>query len=277
MSTSANRPRPAVPPFIPALILRKILLTNDGRDKILKCTQYSLKLFLIFHLTYSKYFPASTSQKYLTTKSVISQLSLTRKIIRTGASLNSYSELLEALQERTTTKGGLTPTQQTRNSLAVLNALIGIVNALADDIICYGKLGILPPKIVKPATPLADQLWFLTIFLDVYELMQNIRDKQIALSSLTSAPIALNTNGVPVDAIDSALADHSPEDKLKKRKLQNDLFMANVSLTKLGADFVFCGVDVFGLRLAGWSEEVQTVAGLVSAVLGTYKLWLKNR
>ncbi|KAJ3053434.1 hypothetical protein HK097_004282 [Rhizophlyctis rosea] len=256
MSTS-SRSTP-LPPFLPTLILRKILLTNDGRDKILKCTQYTLKLYLILHQFHSTLLSA-IPQKYPTTSKTISQLSLTRKIIRLGAALNSYSELLDALQERAKAKG--TPSQ--RQQLAVLSGLVGIANGLADDIVCYGKLGIAPPSLVKRATPLADQLWFFNIFLDVYELMQNIKDKQIALHRLSQ----MEREELEVDEKDV---------KAKKRKLVNDLYMANVSLGKLGADFVFCSVDVFGLKLAGWDEHVQTVAGLVSALLGTYKLWVKN-
>ena len=145
-----------------------------------------------------------------------------------------------------------------------MSAVVGICNGIADDIVCFGKLGIASPALVKRATPLTDQLWLFNIFLDVYELMQSIKDKQIALYRLEKAE---REEGLDLDEKDL---------KAKKRKLMGELWMANVGLGKLGADFVFCSVDVFGLRLRGWDESVQTVAGLVSALLGTYRLWVKN-
>ena len=52
--------------------------------------------------------------------------------------------------------------------------------------------------------------------------------------------------------------------------------MQRITLMKLFADFIFCSIDVFELggRISdGW----QISAGLVAAILGTFKLYLKNK
>ena len=61
----------------------------------------------------------------------------------------------------------------------------------------------------------------------------------------------------------------------KVKTLEKKWKMLLVSATKLTADGVFCLYDVFGCGERGWSDGWQTISGLVAAICGTYKLFIK--
>ncbi|KAJ3299292.1 hypothetical protein HK104_009411 [Borealophlyctis nickersoniae] len=239
---SASRPR-QIPILVQLLILQRILLTNDGRDKILKIVQYSLKTVL--------WYRAAAAAKNPKADKVISQFSLTRKIIRLNNWANSIAEMDELLRDNLGITKGMTREERARRALVFFGAAVGLVNGLADDVICYGKLGLVGKRWVDLATPLADQCWYITIFIDVYENVQTTAKMNLKLAESTDAQ--------------------------QRRAIKAKIDLQNVSLVKLMADFVFCSVDVFKFGDRGISDGWQAVSGLLSALLGTYKLWVKNR
>ncbi|KAI8902011.1 peroxisomal biogenesis factor 11-domain-containing protein [Globomyces pollinis-pini] len=217
------------------LVFRKLLLLNDGRDKLLKVAQYTCKVLLWIYLT-------SKSENQSKAKLIASHFSLVRKCIRLGHALEPFHECLEISKN---------PSFKTlQEKLAPLNCMIGIANDIADDIICLSKLGAIDKSWVKKMTPYSDRLWYTSIFFDIHS---NLCDTQEHIAAYENA--------------------RDPE---KKYKAQQKIFMGRVSLIKLLADFVFCSIDVFemGDRVSdGW----QAVTGLTTAVLGTYKLYVKNK
>ena len=88
--------------------------------------------------------------------------------------------------------------------------------------------------------PTSDRIWFFCIQLDIIE---NIY-------------------------IGNQLRDELKNDKDGKIKLK--LRMQKISFFKLLSDAVFCGVDVFAVKTG--PDVLQSVSGLISGILGVYKL-----
>jgi hypothetical protein len=170
------------------------------------------------------------------TKALTSHFSMTRKILRLAHALEPYSEL-SSLQ------------LSSDNYLEYLNGQLSVASDLSDDVICLAKMNILDSKWIDKMTPVSDRCWFMTIWLDMYE----------------------NTR----KTLELIQKRNKEEDEKNIYLLEQKIFMQRVSMVKLLSDLVFCSVDVFylGDRVnPGW----QNVSGLVSAVLGTFKLYVKH-
>jgi hypothetical protein len=221
--------------LVRVLVIRKILLLNDGRDKILKVAQYSAKVLLWLVLM-------EKSVNQTRAKQIATHFSIVRKVIRLGHFLEPFSEGLDIAKEP--------HFETTAQKLAPLNVLIGIANDISDDIICLSKLGVLEKGWTERMTPYSDRLWYSSIFID------------------------LHSNWTETNKL---IQKYDQESSIEqKEKLAQKIFMARISLIKLLADFVFCTVDVFelGERVSpGW----QNLSGLLAALLGTYKLYVKNQ
>jgi hypothetical protein len=205
-------------------ILHKILLLNDGRDKILKVVQYLTKSLIWIQKSQNK----SLAQ-------LVYHFSMARKSIRLMHFLDpllEFNENISSQAQRISLEDQLKP----------LGSALGIVNDISDDIICFGKMGVIDKKWVTRCTPLSDRLWFLTIFIDIHAAVQSVLKIKKAAS-------------VPEKAQDPAL----------KQKL----LLARISVIKLLGDLLFCLIDVFKLDV---SDGFQSLAGLLTGTLGTFKL-----
>ena len=224
-----------------AMVFRKILLLNDGRDKILKCAQYSAKLLLWAYLS-------NNTDSHAKATKIATQFSIARKIVRLGHWLEPLNDHFELLA-----KDGALFNPTTDNWLRLLTPFyiwVSIMNDISDDIVCIGKMGLIDKAWVDWATPISDKLWFSTIFFDVYENMHASKKLSYAIQQT--------------------------REEQEKSKLLLKMHVQRVSLLKLFMDLVFCTVDVFqlgGRASDGW----QVVSGLLAAFLGTYKLYIKNK
>jgi hypothetical protein len=133
------------PLFIRLMVLRKILLLNDGRDKVLKVVQYASKTILYLSLIskLKKMLSLPDTHPLLLLPSrlekLVPHLSLARKIVRLAHGLESLDTIaslnisdLDKLSEKRLETG-----------LMLLNALIGLVNDISDDCICLAKMEVL--------------------------------------------------------------------------------------------------------------------------------------
>ncbi|TPX55434.1 hypothetical protein PhCBS80983_g05314 [Powellomyces hirtus] len=252
------------------LILRRVLLLTDGRDKIMKCLQYALKSAmwaqLITHATHPRL--------HAHTASTVSHFSTARKIMRLLYWLNSLNDLVDLVNNPASQppKAAASPTDVLRYRLALVNAVVGIVNGWADDLVVAGKLGIIDKPLYNRATVVADQLWLVSIFIDLHE---NIQAGFALRRKLAAACNAASTPSDPAAVADTAAAAAAA-------KTHRDLTARHrthiLSLIKLLADFTFCSIDVFRLaERRGISDGWQAISGLASALLGTYKVWVKHR
>ncbi|KAI8924199.1 peroxisomal biogenesis factor 11-domain-containing protein [Entophlyctis helioformis] len=230
-----------------AMVFRKILLLNDGRDKVLKCFQYTAKVLLWCLITDAKRFPGSHTRASI----IASQFSTTRKIIRLGHWLEPLNDHLALAKDGyVKLSPSMSVSDKTIRVLAPLAAWLGIINDISDDIVCVGKLGLVDKAWVKWATPISDRLWYASIFIDLHEAANGLRKLRYAMQQTTDA--------------------------VERAKIQAKVTMQYVTLAKLSMDFVFCSVDVFELgdRVSdGW----QAVTGFAAAILGTYKLYVKHK
>ncbi|KAI8909065.1 peroxisomal biogenesis factor 11 [Gorgonomyces haynaldii] len=223
------------------MVFRKILQLNDGRDKILKVLQYTSKVLLWAYLKKGTLHDKSSK--------LASQLSITRKCIRLFHWLEPIQEIIDIAGDFSIDPK-LTRHAQSVKLLQPLSAINGIVNDLSDDIICIGKIGLLDKQWVTKATPISDRCWFISIFLDVNEAVYGLRVAEEKLKL--------------------------EKDPKKQKQIADKIYYQKVSLTKLMCDFIFCFIDVFQLG-DKVNEGYQTVSGLCAALLGTYKLFLKNK
>ena len=211
------------------IILKKILSTTEGRDKICKLFQYTAKIALWLKYTQSE------KAKLLT-----AHMSLTRKIIRLAHGLEPLVESFD-----------LPPLSTTNNILTALNTSLSLASDLADDVICLGKMKLIHSTWIDRATPISDRCWFGTIWLD---LIENIRSTDALIQKRNLAK----------------KSDHSDQ----VQTLDDKIFIHRASFVKLLADLIFCSVDVLHLgdRVSpGW----QNISGMVSASIGTFKLYKK--
>ncbi|KAJ3177786.1 hypothetical protein HDU87_004308 [Geranomyces variabilis] len=237
------------------LIIRRVLLLTDGRDKIMKCIQYFLKTVLWAELLTAK---GAHPRLHNAAKQTVSHFSTARKIMRLLYWLNSLDELVSLSSPGEHPGPNATRTQVVRHRLAVLNAILGIVNGWADDVVVAGKMGIIEKPLYNTATVLADRLWWVTVIIDLHENYHAGRDLGRKLASARK---------------EAALAGGSQQ---KVAEIQAKASLHRVSLVKLLADFMFCSIDVFQLGDRGISDGWQAVSGLTAACLGTYKVWRKH-
>ena len=219
--------------IVKILVLRKILLLTDGRDKLMKVIQYGAKILL-----WKVFTNESRSKQRL--NSLSTQFSITRKLLRLGHCLEPFAESLQIAKERNF--GTID------QKLAPLNVALSFANDIVDDLICLAKIGVIDKSWGSKLTPSSDRLWYSTIFIDIH-------------SNLTGT----------LELIKKRDGERSAE---LKSQISHKVDMQYVSLVKLIADFVFCSVDVFELDV---SPGVQHLSGFLAAVLGTFKLYIKNK
>lgn len=278
------------------LVTQKLLAKSDGRDKIIKCIQYSGKTFLWLSVVLEKYQQAklkaittSTTSKTgsgtqkktaqpapltftLRTKNVVSTFSTFRKVIRLGHAIDPGVELFE---DHWSTVLALIGHQQQKDAvrlsfpqlLALFNCVISFINDIVDDMICLSKIGALDKKYKGPKWEKASALlWYTTIFIDGRDafnaLMENYNKERKLLSQRKSY---INNNDDDKNA--KAETDKQLAAVLAKRSL------LYVNVSKLLCDGVFCTVDVFEPK--DISDGWQAVSGLISGILGAYKHWVK--
>ncbi|KAJ3106146.1 hypothetical protein HDU97_006963 [Phlyctochytrium planicorne] len=291
------------PSYFRLMVLRKILTLNDGRDKVLKCVQYGSKAILYLKIV-EKLAERATAKGWTLLapiknkdgsispapmasrlQSLVSHMSMTRKIVRLAHFLEPIDTLVQFVGDEAQwglllpflTSGPHKHATFTERVLAfgtLAGALIGIANDLSDDAICLAKMGVLDKAWSKTCTPISDQCWFASIFIDVHELLQDFVAQKGKLAKLRKEAALANSSGKTVSPEVSA-ADAKAREELEK-KIQDKLLMHRVSLAKLAADFIFCTIDVFHLGDRGLDDGWQVFSGLTAAILGTSKLYIKN-
>ncbi|KAJ3117349.1 hypothetical protein HDU96_007139 [Phlyctochytrium bullatum] len=298
--------RATAPWYVRLMVFRKILLLNDGRDKLLKVVQYGSKAVL--HLNLIEKLAAALEAAGMAVpallrvagdgkgdkapmvgrlEKLISHLSMARKIVRLAHVLEPVDTLVGfagdpeqlALVAPFMFRAKQPPASFAARVLAwgtLLGGVIGIVNDLSDDAICLAKMGVLDKQWSKTCTPVSDRMWFASIFIDTHEIVQDVVALKAKLRKLRARRRELEA-GATEKMVPEAVAEEVKKVAADEKKVTDKLFYHRVSLAKLGADFVFCTIDVFQLGEKGLvSDGWQVYSGLTAAILGTIKLYLKN-
>ncbi|KAJ3195526.1 hypothetical protein HK101_011890 [Irineochytrium annulatum] len=261
--------RASVPLFVKIMVFRKILVLNDGRDKLLKVLQYGSKAIIYLGLIERllarspALLDEKTGLKSRLTK-LVSHLSMARKIVR----LFHVLEPIQSLHDfNTKDLIRATGAKRTLAWSAFVGCFVGIVNDISDDIICFSKMGVLDKRWSSLCAPVSDRMWFASIFIDLHEILHD----RIALKAKLDDNIARCRNADVGGKVDLAVLD------AERKKICEKLAMHRLSLIKLAFDFTFCTFDVFSLGERGWDEGWQVFSGFGAAIMGTAKLYVKNR
>lgn len=184
-----------------AKILSEAILLTEGRDKVVKLLQYTSRLLLLL--------PPSPTKRL---RPFISQMSMTRKVIKLGHGIFPYVELVN---------GGL-------RTFALVRALVEILNDFWDDLYCLSRIGLLKsPKLQRWSETWANRSWMTGIIMDLYVLMERRTAVRVKLET------ARNKNYLDVG---SGVNNH-----VVGEKLSTEAYWIDISIAKLLADLGFCG------------------------------------
>ena len=182
-------------------ILHDAIILTEGRDKIVKLLQYTSRLLLLL--------PSSPTKRL---RPFISQMSMTRKVIKLGHGIFPYVEL---------TKGEL-------RTFALVRAWVEILNDFWDDVYCLSRIGLLrSPKVQRWSEAWANRAWMTGIIMDLYVLIQRRSAMQVKLGT------AQNKKYLDVGS--------GADDRVVREKLSVEAYWIDVSIAKLLADLGFCG------------------------------------
>ncbi|KAI0637829.1 hypothetical protein C8Q77DRAFT_1048167 [Trametes polyzona] len=260
-------------------VWREMLKSANGRDKAFKLLQYSMKMYLVFHVavTSTRAFRGQKRPPWeieLTKRltSAIAGFSLTRKCL---ILFNWLPPLTSILAQHTTDAYPTNKGKQKPLLHTFLHApppvLLEFINGLADDAATFSKLGIIGKVTGERAGRLADWCWFVSTLVN---LVENSVERSVILDlqhQVESRLYAESMGGATTKSNPTA----NKLDEKELVRLQRQDYWIQVTRMKLLMDLVFVSYDVFRLKRA--KGQVQTIAGLASAVLSTAKLYDKHK
>ncbi|KAI0356614.1 hypothetical protein OH77DRAFT_1436258 [Trametes cingulata] len=272
-------------------VWRELLKSANGRDKAFKLIQYSMKMYLLFHLaiTSSPAFrgkrPKWEAELVQRLTSAIAGFSLTRKCL---ILFNWLPPLTSILAQHTsdpyaTQKGKQKPLLHTFLH-APPPVLLEFVNGLADDAATFSKLGIIGKRTGERAGRLADWCWFASTLVN---LVENSVERSVILDLQHQVESRLYS-----ESMAGATAKSNPAasklDEKELVRLQRQDYWIQITRLKLLMDLIFVfsrslssppnltiAYDVFRFKRA--KGQVQTIAGLASAALSTAKLYDRHK
>jgi hypothetical protein len=224
-------------------VIAKLFSTCDGRDKFMKVIQYTLALFMLIGIKPYNLIPKLQPK----IQNIIAMFGDTRKVIRLGNFTSNLSKLIYLIQGK-----GLNPSKKlselenTHYNLLVLRYTSEMINNFTDDLYCLGKFGILDKSIQPIVKPISINLWWTTLTIDMY---LNFRK----LINLHSQQELDRLRGDPVN-----------------QKLDAEISTLKWTMTKIGADMVFCAYDLFNIKA---NPHYQHTSGILSGLISASRLW----
>ncbi|RPD61907.1 hypothetical protein L226DRAFT_487136 [Lentinus tigrinus ALCF2SS1-7] len=260
-------------------VWRELLKSANGRDKALKLLQYSMKMYLVFHfaITASPAFrgrnrPGWEAELTHRLKSGIAGFSLTRKCLILFNWLPPLTSILAQHQSDSyvTHKGKQKPLLHTFLH-APPPVLLEFVNGLADDAATFSRLGLIGKRTGERAGRLADWCWFASTLVNMVE---NSVERSVILDLQHQVEGRLYSESMSGATSKSNPAANKLDEK-ELARLQRQDYWIQITRLKLLMDLIFVSYDVFRLKRA--KGQVQTLAGLASAVLSTAKLYDRHK
>ena len=186
----------------PTQIFADAILLTEGRDKVVKLLQYTSRLILLLSTTHAKRL-----------KPFISQMSMTRKVLKLGHGILPYGELK---------RKGL-------RGYDLIRAVVEFLNDFWDDVYCLSRIGLLRgPRLQLWSETWANRAWMMGIIMDLQVLMQ--KRTKLATRSKNVPGLFLSVPGLQEKA----------DNDLSLEKLRAEVFWIDVSILKLLADLAFC-------------------------------------
>jgi len=281
-------------------VWRELFLTSDGRDKAFKLIQYTMKVYLYFHLKTASVFRVRLGVELTKRlRSTTSGLSLVRKCL---IMFNWLGPLIEIMHPppvpylSPTSVHSQSPVQDQNRSILyrLLHAspptLLDLFNSFADDTYTLTRLGLLGPGIGHRAEKIANWLWFLSTLAGlvqvgaeltmVQSLMNNLDDRiydtELDPVKLGRGGSAKKTGLLPHGApnnVDLSVGVEEAGEGLEKLRQQS--WTLRITRWKLLMDLIFVSYEVF--RIKRLREPAMAFSGLFSAILSSSKLYEKHR
>ncbi|KAI0334742.1 hypothetical protein GY45DRAFT_1241871 [Cubamyces sp. BRFM 1775] len=261
-------------------VWREMLKSSNGRDKAFKIIQYSMKVYLLFHLavTSSPMFRGQKRPpweaellKRLTT--AIAGFSLTRKCL---ILFNWLPPLTSILAQHSSDPYATNKSKQKPLLHTFLHApppvLLEFVNGLADDAATFSRLGLLGKRTGERAGRLADYCWFASTLVN---LVENSVERSVILDLQHQVESRLYAESMTGGATSKSNPTASKLDEKELVRLQRQDYWIQVTRLKLLMDLIFVSYDVFRFKRA--KGQVQTFAGFASAALSTAKLYDRHK
>lgn len=185
-------------------IWREIIVTSNGRDKAFKIIQYSIRVGLWFHssMTSSRLLRRPTRPPWeqnivgrLT--SVAAGLSLTRKLLLLFNWLHPLTQIMA--QQSVPFSAEVSAEKAKKVEKPFLHTLLyapppvllELVNAIADDLATWSKLGLFGKKFGDRAGRFSDWCWFLT---SIVGLVENGLERQMNASLQTEGMFGISAD-----------------------------------------------------------------------------------
>ncbi|KAG9032212.1 hypothetical protein FRB95_001691 [Tulasnella sp. JGI-2019a] len=292
-------PAPKAPPRVMKKeVWRDMFLTSDGRDKAFKLIQYTMRVYLYFHLKSATVFTSKFGADLTTRlKSTMSGLSLTRKCLIMFKWLTPLIEITNPPPLPFSSSQSLSVKQSQHSSILyrLLHAppptLLDLTNGLADDTYTLSRLGLVGPRIGNKADKLANWLWFLSTLAGLVEvqaetgmvnaLMSDLDDRiyDVELDPIKTGRVknkresaGLVPSGKP-NNVDLSVGVEEAGEGLEKLRQQS--WSLRITRWKLLMDLIFVSYEVFQVKPL--REPAMAFSGLLSAVLSSSKLYEKHR
>lgn len=222
-------------------VLASMVETSNGRDKVLKCIQYSARTYLYIHVLIGIFRKAPPAQRRHIDRlrTMISGLSLTRKCLLLFNFLAPLSHLLS---------------DDPIPGPTFMTHIISLFSGLADDTFCLSRLGVVSKRRGQWADKWSNRLWLLT--------------SVIGLTKLYTTQLPILTSLVQIGRHETDINDEKTS--TSRKALQDAVWTAR----KLWCDVVFASYDVFSLQLL--KEPVLCATGLTAGLISTSKLYEKH-
>ncbi|KII95358.1 hypothetical protein PLICRDRAFT_150026 [Plicaturopsis crispa FD-325 SS-3] len=265
-------------------IWRDILITSNGRDKAFKLMQYSIKLYLLFHLGLSNRVLRKTTRRPWDTElvkrleSTASGLSFTRKLLILFNWLPPLTAIM-AQQSVPFSSEQSTEAASKKTVRPLLHALLyapppvllGFVHAIADDVYTFSRLGLIGQRTGDRAGRFSDWCWLLATLVGLVEngversMIGNLQrdvESRLYKESMTGA----TAKSKPTT---------SKLDEKELGRLHKQDYWLQIGRAKLVMDLIFVSYDLFKIKRG--RDIMRTSAGLAAAVLSSAKIYDRQK
>ncbi|KAF9008890.1 hypothetical protein BDQ17DRAFT_1275160 [Cyathus striatus] len=264
-------------------IWKDIFLTSYGRDKAFKLMQYTIRLFLVCHtsLVASRVLRRSARPSWETSltkrlTSTASGLSFTRKMLLL---FNWLQPLTSITAQQGVPFSSEQPSHTSKSKRPFLQALLyapppvllELVNAMADDVATYARLGLIGKKLGERAGRFSDWCWFLSTLVG---LVENGVERQMITSLQAEVEGRLYTESMS-GATSKSTSKSTRHDEKELARLQRQDYWLLISRAKLIMDLIFVSYELFNIQRA--RDLIKAFTGLTSAVLSSAKLYDRQK
>nr|GAT53991.1 predicted protein [Mycena chlorophos] len=266
-------------------VWREMFVTSNGRDKAFKIIQYSLKVYLLFHVSVasSRLWRRSTRPPWerefvRRLNSTVDGFSFTRKCLLLFNWLGPLTAILAQESDPFSSEKSRSkqPKQQPKPFVHTLMhapppVLLELVHAISDDVFTFSKLGLFGKRTGDRAGRFSDWCWLIATLVG---LVENGVERQMIGNLQHQVESRLYTESMASASANSKSAA-SKYDEKELGRLQKQDYWLRITRWKLLMDLVFVSYDVFKIQRA--REPIKTFSGLAAALLSAAKLYDRHK